>query len=119
MRENNRINSEALDRMGEIATKSKNFSGAELEGLVKSASSYAFTRCVDVNDLSKVPDANSLRVEFSDFERALNEVEPKFGAKNTELKALYRNGIVNYGNSFDLLTSTLSRLVEQGELLYT
>jgi len=113
MRESNRIAPDALTGMEQIAVKSKNFSGAELEGLVKSASSFAFTRCVDVNDLSKVPDASKLVVQYSDFERALSEVEPKFGAKSTELKAMFRNGFVDYGDSFGMLMSTMNRLVEQ------
>merc|ERR1712063_235601 len=55
MRESNRLTPEVLERLPEIAERSKNFSGAELEGLVKAASSYALTRCVDINDLSKKP----------------------------------------------------------------
>jgi vesicle-fusing ATPase len=41
------------------------------------------------------------------------DVEPKFGAKATELKALYRNGFVPYGDTFDHIMNTLERLVEQ------
>jgi len=113
MREANRIMPEVLERMPEIAEKTKNFSGAEIEGLVKAATSYALTRCVDVKDLSKPPDEKNLVLRFGDFERALNDVQPKFGAKSTELKALYRNGFVPYGESFDFLMSTMGRLVEQ------
>jgi len=113
MKANDRLTPEVIDRLPEIAERTKNFSGAELEGLVKAASSYALTRCVDVKDLSKVPDASNLILEFSDFERALGDVEPKFGAKNTELKAFYRNGIVPYDEDFDHLMATMHRLVEQ------
>eukprot|EP00980_Cylindrotheca_fusiformis_P023161 scaffold10199_cov146-Cylindrotheca_fusiformis.AAC.18 len=113
MRKAKRITSDALKRLPEVAEKAKNFSGAELEGLVKAASSYALTRCVDVKDLSKAPDASKLILQYSDFERALGDVEPKFGAKATELKAYYRNGFVPYGDSFDMLMGTLDRLVEQ------
>eukprot|EP00429_Kryptoperidinium_foliaceum_P039055 CAMPEP_0176171156 /NCGR_PEP_ID=MMETSP0120_2-20121206/87617_1 /TAXON_ID=160619 /ORGANISM="Kryptoperidinium foliaceum, Strain CCMP 1326" /LENGTH=746 /DNA_ID=CAMNT_0017508967 /DNA_START=135 /DNA_END=2371 /DNA_ORIENTATION=+ len=113
MKKANRITPDALERLPELASKAKNFSGAELEGLVKAASSYALTRCVDVKDLSKAPDASKLVLEFGDFERALADVEPKFGAKSQELKAYYRNGFVPYGDSFDMLMGTLERLVEQ------
>ena len=113
MKKANRITKEALDRLPELAEKAKNFSGAELEGLVKAASSYALTRCVDVKDLSKAPDTSKLILEYADFERALDDVEPKFGAKSQELKAYYRNGFVPYGDNFDMLMSTLERLVEQ------
>jgi vesicle-fusing ATPase len=113
MKKANRITKEALDRLPELAEKAKNFSGAELEGLVKAASSYALTRCVDVKDLSKAPDTSKLILEYADFERALDDVEPKFGAKSQELKAYYRNGFVPYGDNFDMLMGTLDRLVEQ------
>ncbi len=35
---------EASDNLDELASRTKNFSGAEIEGLVKSAASYAFYR---------------------------------------------------------------------------
>mmetsp|Transcript_19453 Transcript_19453/g.27726 ORF Transcript_19453/g.27726 Transcript_19453/m.27726 type:complete len:748 (+) Transcript_19453:63-2306(+) len=113
MKESNRLTPEVVQRLDEIAEKTKNFSGAELEGLVKAASSYALTRCVDVKDLSKAPDESKLVVQYSDFERSLGDVEPKFGAKSQELKAIYRNGFVTYGESFDMLMNTMFRLVEQ------
>lgn len=113
MRQHKRITPEAVKRLPEIAEKCKNFSGAEIEGLVKAASSYALTRCVDVKDLAKKPDTQNLIVQYDDLERALGDVEPKFGAKSQELKAYYRNGFVPYGDSFDGLMGTLERLVEQ------
>lgn len=113
MREAKRITPEVSERMPEIAEKTKNFSGAEIEGLVKAASSYALTRCVDVKNLQKAPDVKNLVLQYSDFERALNDIEPKFGAKSQELKAHYRNGFVPYGDAFDNLMATLERLIEQ------
>jgi vesicle-fusing ATPase len=118
MKENKRISPEVIDRLDEISDKTKNFSGAEIEGLVKAATSYALTRCVDVKDLSKPPDEKKLIVTFDDFQRALDDVAPKFGAKSQELKALYRNGFVPYGESFDLLMGNLNRLIEQGEFMF-
>jgi len=115
MKEANRITPEAIERLPDIAEKTKNFSGAEIEGLIKAASSFALTRCVDVKNLSKAPDTSKLVVQYGDFEKALNldDVQPKFGAKSQELKALYRNGFVPYGDSFDFLMATMERLVEQ------
>ena len=37
-----------------LAGETKNFSGAEIEGLVKSAASYAFARQVQVDNIKKV-----------------------------------------------------------------
>ena len=117
MREANRVEPKVVENFPELAEKTKNFSGAELEGLVKAASSYALTRCVDMNDLSKAPDEKKLVLTYADFERALGDVEPKFGAKSTELKACYRNGMVVYDRDFQHLQTTMMRLVEQGKSL--
>jgi len=113
MQKANRLTKELVDRMPDIATQTKNFTGAEIEGLVKAASSFALTRCIDVKDLSKAPDINNLVLQYSDIQKALQEVEPKFGAKTDDLKSLVRNGIVSYGDSFDDLQLTLDRLVTQ------
>lgn len=44
------------------AERTKNFSGAEIEGLVKSAASFALNRQVDVNDLTKKVDEDNIKV---------------------------------------------------------
>ena len=48
--------------LAELAARAKNFSGAEIEGLVKSATSFALNRQVDVADLSKPIDADAIKV---------------------------------------------------------
>ena len=62
MREANRVEPKVLEKVEELANKDKNFSGAELEELVRAATSYALNRCVDVNNISKPPDEDKLRV---------------------------------------------------------
>lgn len=49
----------------ELAARTKNFSGAEIEGVVKSAVSFALNRQVDVSDLSKPIDEDNIKVCFS------------------------------------------------------
>ena len=46
----------------ELAQRCRNFSGAEIEGLVKSAASFALNRQVDLSDLSKPIDEENLKV---------------------------------------------------------
>ena len=48
--------------LGDLASRTKNFSGAEIEGLVKSATSFALNRQVDVSDLSKPIHEENLKV---------------------------------------------------------
>eukprot|EP00903_Cladosiphon_okamuranus_P006984 g6797.t1 len=116
MKEKGRLDKETADNMEELARMTKNYSGAEIEGLVKSAASYAFERGVDVKNLDKAPDPKNLVVQWQDFQRALGEVQPKFGADNQELQTLYANGIVPYSQEFEDVRTTLGRLVEQTRL---
>ncbi|KAK9852554.1 hypothetical protein WJX84_006225 [Apatococcus fuscideae] len=99
--------------LAELAAKTKNFSGAEIEGLVKSATSFALNRQVDVSDLSKPVDEDSIKVTMQDFETALREVKPAFGAVTETLETYRANGIIPYGERFDHLQSTCRTLVEQ------
>lgn len=48
--------------LAELASRTKNFSGAEIEGLVKSATSFALNRQVDVTDLTKPIDEEAIKV---------------------------------------------------------
>lgn len=47
--------------LAELAQRCRNFSGAEIEGLVKSAASFALNRQVDLSDLSKPIDEENLK----------------------------------------------------------
>ena len=97
-----------------LADLTKNFTGAELEGLVKSASSFALEREVDINNLSKVSiDPEKMRVTWQDFQRALQEVQPAFGLEKDELSIRYRNGIIEYSDEFRKLYSELMTMVDQ------
>ncbi|CAM9358990.1 unnamed protein product [Heterosigma akashiwo] len=108
-----RLDPQAESNFPELSEMTKNFTGAEIEGLVKAAASYAFNRNVDVKDLTKPLDPQSLRMTWPDFQAAFAEIEPKFGANAQELGALYRNGVVHHGAQFDALATALRRLVDQ------
>jgi len=115
MRESERLTPDAERCLPELAKKTKNFSGAELEGLVKSAASYALRRCVDVSKGMSLDEA-SLKVTDGDFLRAVDsgEVMPAFGVNSGSLEQLYsRNGVVNYGSTIDDIQQSLTRLVDQ------
>lgn len=90
----------------ELATLTKNFSGAEIEGLVKAATSYAFSRQINPKEMSKVVDPEQMRVTRADFMQALGDVKPAFGVETDEFENCMRNGIVNYGESVEHLLSS-------------
>jgi len=96
----------------DLAARSKNFSGAEIEGLVKSATSFALNRQIDVLNGVKVKDGD-IKVTMADFNRALDEVKPSFGVDDEEFENCIRNGIINYGPAVEKLLETGSAFVEQ------
>ena len=54
-----------------------------------------------------------LQVNMEDFEEALKEVKPAFGAVTETLEAYRLNGIIEYGDNFRHLLSLCKQLVEQ------
>ena len=79
------------------------------------AASFALARNTDLKDLKAV-DEKSIRVEWRDFERAVGECVPAFGNKdNEEIASFYRNGICEYGLTFDYVWGTLSKLLSQAK----
>lgn len=121
MRENRRISQEAIDKLPELARLTKNFSGAELEGMVRSATSYAFNRTVDLEGGHvRMLDTDSLKVEWADMLRAVSEIVPAFGSNMEELTLHLGNGILDYGPRFhevrDQLTLSITQLRESGSM---
>jgi vesicle-fusing ATPase len=100
--------------LAELAALTKNFSGAEIGGLIKSATSFAFNRHVKVGTMAGISDdVENLRVNRGDFMNALNEVHPAFGVSEEELLQVIQNGIIHYDGVVDELLRTGQLFVEQ------
>ncbi|CAM6084262.1 unnamed protein product [Calypogeia fissa] len=99
-----------------LAARTQNFSGAELEGLVRSATSFAFSRHIDFDNLNKAMDAN-IKVTLSDFEKALDEIKPAFGkAFGKAFGTLERrrvNSMLGCGPGNDHVQRTAKNLVDE------
>jgi len=95
MRDNNVMDKDV--NIAELALLTKNFSGAEIGGLVKSASSFAFNRHVKVGTVAGVSDdIENMKVNRDDFMKALEEVKPAFGVSEEELSTAVRGGILRF-----------------------
>eukprot|EP00667_Euglena_gracilis_P003058 EG_transcript_3065 len=97
----------------ELAAKAKNFSGAEIAGLVRSAQSFAINRLIDVNDLHKLHKESNVLLTRADFLAAFNEIKPALGAAEEDLDALTRNGLIPYGPGFQQLITNGLSLIHQ------
>ncbi|KAL9713092.1 transport between ER and Golgi ATPase protein [Leucoagaricus gongylophorus] len=97
-----------------LAALTKNYSGAEISGLIKSATSYAFNRHVKVGTVAGISDdVDNLKVNMNDFMNALEEVHPAFGVSEEELDQVVQNGIIHFDNSVDEMLRSGRLLAEQ------
>lgn len=105
MRENGRI-ADDVD-LAELAALTKNFSGAELNGLSKSAASFAFNRHTQAGSLATVSkDVTNLVITRDDFLAALSEVTPAFGVSDEELTKSIVYGIIHFSPNIDNIVNS-------------
>lgn len=114
MRENNMMDSDVS--LAELAALTKNFSGAEIEGLVKSASSFAINKTINIGKgATKLnpKDIAKLKVKREDFMNALKEVTPAFGISEEDLKTCVEGGMIAYSDRVNSILKNGARYVRQ------
>lgn len=105
MRENGRI-ADDVD-LAELAALTKNFSGAELSGLSKSAASFAFNRHTQAGNMAAVSkDVTNLVITRADFMAALSEVTPAFGVSDEELTKSIIYGVIHFSPNIDSIINS-------------
>ena len=98
----------------EIARKTKNYSGAEISGLVRAATSYALSRHVKVGTVAGVSDdLDQITVNRDDFEHGFADVQPAFGVSEDEMQRLLRGGIIHFSSFIDEILDEGRLIVQQ------
>lgn len=112
MRENKLLDSDV--DLEQLAEQMKNYTGAEIEAVVKSANSFALNRHHNLMDFKQeikfdVPG----KVGRIDFEKALAEVRPEFGVEQNKLEVFLADPLIDYGSRHQKIIKDITKLSEQ------
>lgn len=75
----------------DLAQRTQNYTGAEIAGIVKNASSYALTECYNLQTLKGISDPHKIKVTRDHFEHALSETVPAYGYDEAGLETYLPN----------------------------
>lgn len=107
---NNKVMHPNVD-LQHLAHVTKNFTGAEIESLVKSATSFAFNRVHNIMDFNKTNLDDEVIIEMKDFQRALDEIKPAFGFDEDKFDVYLRNPLVDYGERYHKIQYILKNAI--------
>lgn len=112
MKENNILAEDV--NLEELAELCKNFTGAEIVGLINSATSFALNRHIKVGSSVEVAkDASTMKVTKDDFFRALTEVHAAYGVDDEEFASCGQDGVLMYSDEIRTLFSQAELVIRQ------
>lgn len=101
----------------ELAELCKNFTGAEIVGLINSATSFALNRHIKVGSGVEVTkDASSMKVTRDDFMRAMEEVHAAYGVDEDEFSSCGQENVLLYSEEVRNLVEQASLVIRQASV---
>lgn len=94
-----------------LADMTENYTGAEIESVVQTASSYTVMRQIDPSQISSGLTEWKEKIDKKDFLNALSEVKPAFGVKDDDL--LISDCLVIYSDRYSDIFKQMNMYVEQ------
>ncbi|GMM49418.1 AAA family ATPase [Starmerella bacillaris] len=100
--------------LDELAAMTKNYSGAEIAGVVRAASQTGLTRKTDSEKGGNVvyDDKKQLVITRADFLNALEDVKPAYGVSEETLQRCIYYGIIPFSPQVDHILTEGRKLVE-------
>ncbi|ELP93826.1 vesicle-fusing ATPase, putative [Entamoeba invadens IP1] len=95
----------------ELAKRTKNFSGAEIEGLVLSATSFALKENFDMEKYK--PKTDKFIIKKEHFDMALSEMKPAFGMDNNDVFPVLPDPFLVYSSAQEHVRDLLKESVQQ------
>ena len=96
----------------QLAEMTKNFTGAEIEAVVKSAASFSMNRHHNLMDFSKklMIDKAGL-IELQDFMHALEEIRPEYGVQTGRMMVITE--LIPFGSRLIKIRQDLTKILDQ------
>lgn len=104
--------------LNEIAIMMENYTGAEIEGVIRSATSHALKRNVNLNRINEpnmqkeMHDINNVIITRLDLINAINELKPANGNMDKEIERILKhNNIINYNTEYlNIINNTVKTM---------
>ena len=100
--------------LDELADLTKNYTGAELAGLVKSAVSYSVSRLINLENINEVAKNDKLLplITQGDFLHALSDIKPMFGNTSEELTEYIKTPFIVWGDDIKLIKKSINDAIK-------